>query len=232
MAGKKFATTEVLDSKGKPTKTRGIDAGKEIIKGTDDAGKTIDVKVVDAVKDFVTYATEEKSFKDKKDKAAGLIRTFIDEVRDFFGKKPGYKKEDFTKTFRLLGTETDKLKYAVDVSSSDKFTLPAKKEDMAALKKLLTAGIYKQIIEESATISIKKTVTDDDKKRKELTKLLIDALGEDKVKEYFERDVAYSVKSGLSALTYEFPEAVQVVIRDKIKSASDAVKDVSEVISK
>jgi hypothetical protein len=232
MAAKKYATTEVLNAKGKPTETRAIDASKETVKGTDEKGKVIDVKITDVIFDFVTFAAQEKAFKEKKENAIGLIRTLVSDIRDYFGKKPGYKKEDFTKTFRLLGTETDDIKYAVDVSSSDKFALPTKKEDMAALKKLLTAGVYKQIIEESATISIKKTVTDDDKKRKELTKLLLDTLGEEKLKEYFERDVEYSVKPGLSALTYEFPEAVQEAIRSNIKSTADAVKDASEVIKK
>jgi hypothetical protein len=156
----------------------------------------------------------------------------VADVRDYFGTLPGYKKEDFVKTFRIFGKETSELNYAVDVSSSDKFTPPTNKEDLKSLKKALTAGVFNQIFEENAVIQIKKTVSDDDKKRRELTKILIDALGEEKVKEYFEKDVNFTVKPGLSALFYEFPKETRKIISDKIKSAADAVKDVSEVQKK
>jgi hypothetical protein len=223
MAAKKYSSTEILNAKGKPIETRGIDGTKETVPGKDDAGNNVTVKIADAITEFVTAASQEKSFKEKKDKAAESIRTFISDVRDFFA-----GKKDFTKTFRVFGNETDDLIYAVDVSNSDKFTLPAKKEDMANLKKDLTAGIYNQIIEEEATISIKKVVFNDVKKRRELTKLLVDTLGEEKVKEYFERDVVYKVKPGLSQKIYEFKEEVQKTIRERIKAAADAVKDASE----
>lgn len=223
MAAKKYASTEILNAKGNPIETRGIDGTKETVKGKDDAGNDVPIKIADAITEFVTAASQEKSFKEKKDKAAESIRTFISDVRDFFA-----GKKDFTKTFRVFGNETDDLKYAVDVSSSDKFTLPAKKEDMANLKRDLTAGIYNQIIEEEATISIKKVVFNDVKKRRELTKLLVDTLGEDKVKEYFERDVIYKVKPGLSQKIYEFKKEVQKTIRERIKAAADAVKDATE----
>lgn len=224
MAAKKYASTELLNAKGKPIETRGIDASKETVKDKDDAGKEITVKVAEAIVTFVTAAAQEKLFKEKKEKAAGLIRSFVTDVRGFFA-----GKKDFTKTFRIFGDDTDKVKYAVDVSSSDKFTAPDKKEDLASLKKALTAGVFKQIFEEEKTISIKKVISDDDKKRQELTKLLIDALGKEKVTEYFELDVSYSVKSGLSSKIYEFPEDTQEIIRKNIKAAADAVKDSSEV---
>jgi hypothetical protein len=224
MAVKKYASTEILNAKGKPIETRGIDASKEVVKDKDDAGKDIEVKVTEAIVSFVTAASQEKSSKEKKDKAAGLIRAFVGDVRGFFA-----SKKDFTKTYRIFGTENDQIKYAVEVSSSDKFSPPTKKEDLAALKKLLTAGVFKQIFEEEKIISIKKVISDDDKKRRELTKLLVDTLGEDKVKEYFEMDVIHTVKSGLSSKVYEFSAEIQEIIRENIKAAADAVKDSSEV---
>lgn len=228
MATKKFSSTEVLNKKGKPTETRGIKGVGETVKQTVD-GEEKTVKIEDAIVDFVVAASQEKSFKEKKEQAIEAIRMLAADIREYFGTLPGYKKEDFVKTYRIFGKETDELNYAVDVSSSDKFTPPSNKEDLKALKKALTAGVFGQIFEESAIIQIKKTVSDDDKKRRELTKLLVDALGEDKVKEYFERDTTFTVKPGLSALYYEFPEKTREIIKDKIKSASDAVKDVSEV---
>jgi hypothetical protein len=224
MAAKKYASTEILNAKGKPIETRGVDASKEVVKDKDDTGKEIEVKVTEAIVSFVTAASQEKSSKEKKDKAAGLIRSFVGDVREFFA-----KKKDFTKTYRIFGTENDQIKYAVDVSSSDKFTPPSKKEDLAALKKLLTAGVFNQIFDEEKTISIKKVISDDDKKRRELTKLLVDTLGEDKVKEYFEMDVTHTVKSGLSSKIYDFTEEIQDIIRENIKASADAVKDASEI---
>jgi hypothetical protein len=224
MAAKKYASTELLNAKGKPIETRGIDASKEVVKEKDDTGKEIEVKVSKAIVDFVTAASQEKTAKENKEKAAGIIRSFVSDVRTFFA-----KKKDFTKTFRIFGDVIAQLKYSVDVSSSDKFTAPDKKEDLANLKKALTAGVFNQIFEEEKTISIKKVISDDDKKRRELTALLIKNLGEEKVKEYFELDVSYSVKSGLSSKIYEFPEDTQEIIRKNIKASADAVKDSSEV---
>lgn len=227
MATKKYSSTEVLDKKGKPTKTRGINGKGETVKQTINDTKTT-VKIEDAITDFVIAANQEKSFKEKKEQAIEAIRMLVGDIREYFGTLPGYKKEDFVKTFRIFGKETPELNYAVDVSSSDKFTPPTNKEDLKALKKSLTAGVFDQIFEKNAVIQIKKTVSDDDKKRRELTKILIDALGEEKVKEYFEKDTTFTVKPGLSALTYEFPEETRNIIKEKIKSAADAVKDVSE----
>lgn len=218
---KKFASTELMNAKGKPIDTRGIDATGEAVKVTVD-GKEVSVKIPEAVTDFVMFAEQEKSSKEKKDKAAEAIRLFIGEVRDFFA-----VRKDFTKTYRVFGAKTDDLQYAVDVSGTDKCSAPAKKEDLVAFKRELTAGVFNQIFEEVTVISIKKTITDDDKKRRELTKLLIDTLGEEKVKEYFEKETTYEVKPGLAKKIYDFSEEQQAKILEKIKFAADSVKDAS-----
>jgi hypothetical protein len=225
MAGKKYATTEILDSKGKPAAARGIDASNETVtvKGPDN--QDVEKRITDVIVEFVNAADQEKTFKEKKEAAGELVRKFITDVRTFFA-----KKGEFTKTFRVFGTLTKKMAYALDVSSSDKFSFSAKKEDLANLKRELTAGVFKQIFEEVATISIKKVVMDDDKKRRELTKILLDALGEEKVKEYFEREVVYILNPGLYEKTYQFPAETQKVIRDNFKQAADSIKDASEIV--
>jgi hypothetical protein len=226
MAIKKFSTEVVLNAKGKPTETRSILAANEVVTIDGDKDK-VEVKLVDAIVDFVTSAAQEKAYKEKKDNAAGVIRTFISDVRKFFS-----KDKEPTKTYRILGNETKVMKYAVDVSSSGKFSYSSKDEDLKALKKDLTAGVFNQIFEENAVISIKKTITDDDKKRRELTKLLLDTLGEEKLKEYFERDVTYVLKaSELPTLIKGFPAATQKIITANIVPTADAVKDVSTVVS-
>lgn len=225
MAGKKYATTEILDSKGKPAAARGIDATAETVTVKDDKDQDVEKRIADAIVDFVTAADQEKTFKEKKEAAGELVRKFILDVRTFFA-----KKGEFTKTFRVFGTVTKKVAYALDVSSSDKFSFSAKKEDMVKLKKELTAGVFKQLFTENASISIKDVVINDDKKRKELTKVLIDALGEDKVKEYFEREVTYTLNPGLYEKTYKFPEETQKVIRENFKQSADSIKDASEVV--
>lgn len=222
---KKFASMELTNAKGKAIETRGIDATGETVKVSVD-GKDVSVAIPEAVTDYVMLSEQEKSLKEKKDRAAEAIRAFVKEVREFFA-----ARKDFTKTYRVFGAKTSDLQYAVDVSSTDKCSAPTKKEDLAAFKKELTAGVFNQIFEEVTVISIKKTVTDDDKKRRELTKLLIDTLGEDKVKEYFEKDTTYEVKPGLAKKIYDFSEEQRTKILDKIKFAADAVKDASTVLT-
>lgn len=218
MATKKYATEVVLDAKGKPTKTRSIIASGEKVKDGDD-----EVAVTTAITEFVIASGQEKIFKDKKEKAASVIRTFVADFRAYFR-----KKGDFTKTYKVLGDETKTLKYIVDVTSTDKFSAPKNKEDLASFKREITAGVFNQLFEENATISIKKTIMDDDKKRRELAKLLVEALGEDKVKEYFEREVSYDLKSDLIEVIYGFPEETQKLITAKIEQNADSIKDASE----
>lgn len=224
MAGKKYATTEILDSKGKPAAARGIDASNETVTVKDESGESVEKKISDAIVEFVTAADQEKTFKEKKEAAADLVRKFIADVRIFFA-----KKGEFTKTFRVLGTVTKKMAYALDVSSTDKYSFSAKKEDLTGLKKELTAGTFNQIFTETATISINPVVLADDKKRRELTKVLIDALGEDKVKEYFERDVTHTLNPGLYELSYKFPAGTRKILDTYFKRAADTIKDATEI---
>jgi len=225
MATKKFSTEVVLNAKGKPTDIRALEAGNEVvtIEGTDK--KKEEVKLVDAIVEFVTAAAQEKSYKGKKEKAAGIIRTFISDVRKFF-----LKDKEPTKTYRIFGNKTKIMNYAVDVSSSGKYSYSSKDEDMKSLKRDLTAGVFKQLFDENAIISIKTTVTNDDKKRRELTKLLLDTLGEEKLKEYFERSVSYTLKSAeLPTLIKGFPAVTRKIIEERIVPTADAVKDASTV---
>lgn len=226
MAVKKYSSTELTNDKGKKIETRGIDGKGETVTIKDSSGKDVSIKVEDAISDYVIAAEQEKLFKEQKEKAAEVLRLFVGDARKYFS-----DRKDYTKTYRVFGKETPTIAYAVDVSSTDKATMSAKNEDVMNFKRDITAGIFNQIIEEVAVISIKKTVTDDDKKRRELTKLLIDTLGEDKVKEYFVKDVSYEIKSGLSTKIYDFASEVQAKIKGFIKFASDAVKDASTIKS-
>ena len=227
MAAKKYSSTELKNDKGKPIDTRGIEGAGETVT-LKEGDKDVVVKITDAITDFVVAAEQEKIFKEKKEKVAEVLRMFMADVRGFFA-----DRKDFTKTFRIFGNKTDSINYAVEVSSTDKCSPPTKKEDLAALKKLLTAGVFNQLFEEVTVISIKKTISDDDKKRRELTKLLIDALGEEKVKEYFEKDTTFVVKvpkdMSLVEKVFGFNKDQQKIIRENLKFASDAVKDASSV---
>lgn len=227
MAVKKYASMELTSSSGKKSEARGIDATGETVTVKEirrDGDRDVVVKIPDAVTDFVMYAEQEKTFKEKKDKAAEALRTWIKDVREFFA-----VRKDFTKTYRVFGAKTSDVHYAVDISATDRCSAPTKREDLAAFKREITAGVFSQIFEETSTISIKKTIMDDDKKRRELTKLLIDTLGEDKVKEYFEKDTTYEVRPGLAKKIYDFSEEQRTKILDKIKFAADSVKDASTV---
>jgi hypothetical protein len=224
MAAKKYATSEIKDSKGKVSKVRGIDASTETVEVTDDAKKVTLKNVGEAVFDYVTASSQEKAFKEKKEEAAGILRTFIGGVRKFFSGK----ETEPTKTYRVLGKEVGGLTYAVDVSSSDKVTFSDKKEDIMKFKKEITAGVFKQLLKEESVISIKKIVSDDDKKRKEFTALLLEKLGEDMVKEYFERSVTYVPTPDMFSKIRSLSKEGQKIVWDFFKAPSDAVKDATD----
>jgi hypothetical protein len=222
MADKKTYTSfELKQASGKKTDVRGIEAGEETLP----KGKET-IKIADAIAAYVNAAAQESQYKEQKDEHASIIREFVNNVRGYFNKQGQY-----VKTFRVFGNKLKKLLYAVDVAHQDRFNPPSNKEDIESIKKLLGQGNFDQIFEENITISIKKTVSDNDVMRRELSKLLIEKLGPEGLKRYFERDAVYVVKKGLAEKINKFPEEIQKIIKENLKQTSDSIKDVSETIS-
>jgi hypothetical protein len=219
MAVKKHTTFEVKQASGKLAQdSRGIDVTDETI-----TVNKASYNIGEALTAYINAAALEKSNKDEKDKQADILRAFAKNVRDFFS-----GKNEYIKTFRLIGKKVGKLQQAADVAHQDRFSFSNNKEDRSQLKKELET-YFPQIFEEVTTIAIKDTVMKNDAKRKELTKKLIAALGEDGVKEYFDRSVDFDIKAGLAEKLHKFPKNIQVILDTKLKQSADQVKDQSYI---
>lgn len=204
-----YNTYEITTKNGKSSNVRGI--------------SPTDSSIKKALIDFVTLSKEEKRIKEEKDKAANTLRTFIANVRNFFA-----KKSIFTKTYRIE-EKTDDIVYAVDITASERYTLPTNKEDISKLKKELSKGVYDQLFEESITIKIKDIIANDPKKRKELLKILVDTLGEDKFKEYFTKEESIDIKEGFMEKVYQLSDDEREILFRYVKPSLDSVKDTSYI---
>lgn len=222
MAVKKFSSFEIKQASGKLSDSRGVNVTDETIK----IEKSVK-SVSDAITGFVIAASEEKASKELKESHAGVIREFATTVRNYFT-----EKGDYTKTFQFFGKIIGGIQHILEVAQPDKFTFSTKKEDIANIKTVLGKDTFDQIFEEEASIAIKKTIMENDKERRKLTKLLVQALGEDGVKEYFERDTVYTIKAGLAEKMHKFDDTIQTVLKDNLKQALDSVKDVSKSVEK
>jgi hypothetical protein len=202
-----FKTYEIINNNDTLSKTRGIKAtGKDLI---------------EALINFVKISQQEKKLKEEKESYTNVIRNFIKEVRDFFS-----SRGDFIKTYRVEKEDNDFV-YAVDVSKLNKYTLPTKREDLEKMKRELTVGIFNQLFEETLTIKIKDIIVNNPQKRKELTKVLIDALGEEKVKEYFIKKTIIEPKEDIEEKIYQLSEEERKIFFKYVKESTDSVKDVS-----
>lgn len=205
-----YTTYEIINKNGKVSNARGINPPNNIIRNI--------------VKEFVHLSQEEKRIKTEKESKIEQIRDFIESVRNFFT-----KKGDFNKTYRIEERENNFV-YAVDVIATEKYTLPTKKEDIDKLKKELTAGVFNQLFESSITIKIKDIIANDKKKRNELLKILIDNIGEDKVKEYFSKEEELDIKEGFMEKVAQLNDSQKEILFKYIKQSKDTVKDVSYTI--
>lgn len=204
-------------------KTYEINEGTSKVRGIKATGK----EVIDALINFVRISKEEKKLKEEKENYATILRNFIKNIRDFFS-----SRGDFVRTYRIEKDEEEKEEgfvYAVDVSKLNKYTLPVRKEDIDKMKKELTVGVFNQLFEETLVIKIKDMISNNPQKRKELTKILIEALGEDKVKEYFIKRTTIEPKADISEKIYQLSEEEKNILFKYIKESSDSVKDVSYV---
>ena len=221
MAQKKFSSLPVLTKTGNESTARGVDATEETIH--------IDGKpkhVAPAVSGYVMALSEEKRLKAEKEEFAQILRTFSKQVRDYFTKV----EKEHRKTYRILGNVKNGFQYSVDASENDKFSYSKDKEDMNTLKDAL-GDVFNDLFEESILISIKKSVMDNKKKRKELSLKLIEMFGRDGIVEYFDRVVEWELKKGLSETIHTLSKEIQDILNDKLTQAADTLKDSSSPVS-
>ena len=209
-----YKTFQIKTAAGKESKARGVNAEDFTVDGE---------KVTDAIKTYVIALAQEKSVKEEKEKKAKVIRTFAGKVRGYF-----IKNHEYQKTFRIFGDKGKKVQYAVDATNNDKWTVPKNKEDLDTLKEILGDKAFNQIFESSISIAVKKKVMENDALRKELSKVLLDALGKEGIKKYFDRDEVWKVKPGMAEDIHNFDPEIQKAFLEYIKQADDTIKDASE----
>lgn len=218
-----FQSFPIITASGSKSKTRGVDVSDHRVK-TANGGIA---SVAHSVKNYVVLLEKEKETKSEKEQHSEIIRKHTDAIRNYFRKHGTYLK-----TYRLVGEKEDDYQYAVDVQENDKFSVPDNKEDIENLKLALGEDIFKQIFEEVTTISIKKSVMDDENQRKELSKILFQAIGTDGIKKFFDRGTQWTVKKGLSEKIHTYEDKIQSTIRDNLKQSADTIKDASSEVEK
>jgi hypothetical protein len=214
------ATTAVKTASGKDSAARAIDP-KDSTVVTDES---TEVRVVEAVTQYVLQDTAEKAAKEAKEKSATVIRTYTGTVRD-----ENALTGDYQKTLRVMGRQVKSTQFAVDASHMDKFSVPKSKEDIAAIKTIMGPA-FETVFEPTVEISIKKNVMENDALRKELSQALFTALGMDGIKKYFEREETWRVKKGMAETQYSLEKKVRDALRSSVKQTSDSLKDASSAV--
>jgi hypothetical protein len=210
-------TTAVKTAAGKESTARAIDPADATVVLDDQT----EVRVVEAVTQYVMQDTAEKAAKEAKEKSAEVIRTFTGTVRDENALDGKYQK-----TLRVMGRKVKGMQFAVDAMHTDKFTAPKVKDDILAIKALMGPA-FDSVFEETIELSIKKSVMENDALRKELSVVLFNALGIEGIKKFFEKEETWKVKKGMAEDQYRLEKAVRETLRSKVKQAADAIKDAS-----
>jgi len=211
-------TTALKTANGKDSVIRAVDPADSIVVLDDRS----EVKVAAAVTSYFLHDAQEKAAKEAKEASAEIVRLYAGSVRD-----DNALNGEYQKTLRVVGTKVKKVQYAVDAAHTDKFTAPKSKDDIEAIKTALGSN-FDTIFEESVEIGIKDTVMKNDTLRKELSKVLFDALGAEGIKKYFDRETTWRVKKGMAEDQYKLEKAVREILRTKAPQAKDALKDASD----
>lgn len=221
-------TFEVRTASGEISKSRGVDPkdAAVTVEITSPTGSTVKTqKVVDAVVEYIIKDAAEKAAAEEKEISAQVIRAFAVAVRD-----ANATQGDYQKTLRVVGRKVKSTQYAVDASAKDAFSVPSKSEDVEAIRKALGNTVFEQLFEKQTSISIKKEVMESDTLRKDLSRILFEALGAEGMKKYFEKDDVWAVKDGVSERIYKFNAKEREAFLKAVKQHSDALKDASEVV--
>jgi len=214
------ATVAIKTESGKASALRAIDPEKTAV--TMDDGTIVVVKT--AVNDYVKNILLKKSAEDQAADAAAVLRAYVGAVRD----ENAYQG-DYQKSYRVIGSKTDKTQRAADVSQVDKFSVP-KTEDIKAIREALGDDVFKDVFEQVTTISIKKNILDNAKKRKELSEKLVEALGKEGIKEFFQKEDVYVIRKGMDQKQYALDPAVRTKLLEQVKQSADAVKDATTLV--
>jgi hypothetical protein len=213
-------TTALKTASGKDSAARALDP-KDSAVLTDDG---TEIKIAEAVTQYVLQDTAEKAAKESKEKSAAVVRAYASTVRD-----ESALSGDYQKTLRVLGKQVKKVQYAVDASQVDKFTAPKSKDDIEAIRTVMGPA-FESVFEQTVELSIKKSVIENDTLRKELSQALYKALGVEGIRKYFEKEDTWRVKKGMAETQYSLSKTVRDALHTHTKPAADALKDASGTI--
>lgn len=175
------------------------------------------------VKAFVKASESEKAFKTQKEEAARYLREYVCKNRD-----ENAIEGDYQKTYRVLGTKgAGGLQYAADVSQADKFSLPKDSQLIEDLRGSIDSDLFDENFEKVLVIQIKPEILKNDKTRREFSKLIVEAIGVEGLKKYFQKEEIYEVKEGLDQRQYAMDSEDRAKILGVAKQAADSVKDTS-----
>lgn len=199
---------------GKASTVRDVNVSQAVVKVGKDP-----IALRTTVKEFQRFSLLEKSYKEQKEEKAGIIRTFVGSLRD-----TNALAGDYQKSYRLVAEVKDRIEKAVTVSQVDKFSLPKKDGEMDDLKDFVGDEFFDENFEKVTTIAIKKSILNNKEKRRELSKILAEALGKEGMKKYFEKSEVWTVKDGLDQRQYQLEDKL-TDFRAIVKPSKDSVSD-------
>lgn len=204
-----------------PTDTDEVTIEKSSGSGKNKTTETLKRKVKEAVRDYVIASNEEKSAKDRKDEAALALRAYVKPIRD-----TNAYAGDYQKSFRVAGIVAKSgLQYGAMVAHMDRFTLPKKEVDIAAIKKLVGTKFFNEHFEKDITIAIKSEVLDNKALRKELTDKLVETFGVDGLKKYFKKEEVWAILPGLDKGQYDLDNETRTELLESCKQYADKVEE-------
>lgn len=216
----------VLDSVSKTTTK-----GKSVVRDIDPkdaivgvvSGKTKkDVKVKDAVVNFVKFSLLEKSYKGQKEEMSEVVRDYASKVR-----LDNADQGDYQKSYRVLGgVSKEKVEYGATCSSQDRFRIPKDDLIMDTVKELIGVDIFDKLFSKEITISIREDVLKNKAKKKELTQKLIKAFGKD-LSDWFVKDETWATNEKADETVYELDSKVRAEFLELVPQYKDSVKNSS-----
>jgi hypothetical protein len=179
--------------------------------------------VKNLIRQFVVADNNAKAAKEQADEAAQGIRVFASEFRS-----ARHENTDrYQSSYRINGEVKGKTQFAVQANAQDRFSLPKKDKDVDALREIVGKEFFGKFFEKVMNISIRKEVLEDRKMRRALTDKLIEALGEEGLKEWFVKSEDWTIKKGLDEGIFELDDEKREEFLAACPQYADQIKNVS-----
>lgn len=182
--------------------------------------------VQELVRKYVKADNIMKSAKDDVEEAAEGIRVFS----QIFREQRYDTTERYQRSYRINGPVSGNLQYAVSCAAQDRFSLPKDIKKIDKIREAVGKDFFNDNFERVLSVSIRKEVIEDRKKRKELTNLLIKALGgQEEFKKWFVKDEVWSVKAdaNLPKKRLDLPKETREKFDELCKQYADQIKNAS-----